>query len=349
MIKMKKIYIYICILVIITSFLFCINIFLEKHNQKHIDIVQEEEKKEEEEAKYEIDYKANQTITVKLCKSNEVVAMDVNDYLRGVLPSEMPPYYDIEALKAQAIVARTYLYRKIKYGNADDNADICDSSAHCQAFYNKEKIIEIWKSRGFDEQTINQYWKNVNEAVVSTYNQVITYNGDIIRAYFHASSPSRTEDISQIWGGESIPYLISVENNEAEDYPNRTSTVTLSFNEIASILNNAKILRGLVNANDISSISICENTTSGRVKNVLINNQKLSAEKMRTLFGLKSTNFTIQVCDNNVIFNVVGYGHGVGMSQVGADYYAKLGMNYIDIIKHYYTGVEVYTLETKEE
>lgn len=329
-----------CILVIITSILFCINIISDKKEKKK----EEDAKKQEKEDKYQIDYKADQTIRVRMSKTGEIIAMDINDYLRGVLPSEMPPYYDIEALRAQAIVARTYTYKRIEAHAEGENADICDDPNHCQAFYNKEKILQIWEGRGFDEKTREEYWSKVNEAVVSTQNQVIIYNGQLIKAFFHASSPEKTENVDQIWGGEKLPYLVSVESIEAEDYANRTSTIELSFDDMLSKLKKDNNSRSSFSVDTLKDINICDYTTSGRVKYVNICGEKISAEKLRTLFALRSTNFTIEVKENSVAFHVIGYGHGVGMSQVGADYYAKTGMKYEDIIKHYYTGVNVIKL-----
>ncbi len=330
-----------CLLIIATCILFIINLIDEKKEEKKT----EEEKIELEEEKNTIEYKANQTIRVKLCNTNEIVAMDINDYLRGVLPSEMPPYYSIEALKAQAVVARTYTYKRIEAHAEGNDADICDNYAHCQAFYNKEKILEIWERKGYDEPTRKKYWDNVNQAVVSTQDEVILYNNELIKAFFHASSPQRTESVDQIWGGESLPYLISVENAESEDYENRTSCVEISFIDFINKLKENDTSLIDLSEEDCKSVSICDYTTSSRVKNIKIKEYKISAEKLRTLFSLRSTNFTIEVKENSIVFNVIGNGHGIGLSQVGADYYAAQGMNYIDIIKHYYTGVEVVKLK----
>lgn len=327
-------FIFMCIL---TSCLFVINILKEKNEIKEQEYIQKEEKNI-------IEYKADETIRVKFHQTGEVIAMDINDYLRGVLPAEMSPTYNIEALKAQAVVARTYTYKKMMDKAEGEDADICDNFAHCQAFYTKEKIYEIWENKGYTKYEILEFWDKVNEAVVSTQKQVIRYNGDLINAYFHASSPIKTEDVSQIWGNVSYPYLKSVESVEDEAYENRNSTVVISFNDFADKINNDNSIIGYVNAEELKSICICEYTTTGRVKNVKINNLVISAEKLRNLIGLKSTNFKINLDNENIIFDVIGYGHGVGMSQVGANTYAASGMNYLDIIKHYYLNVDVSTL-----
>ena len=292
-----------------------------------------------------IEYKADQTIRVRMTKTGEIVAMDINDYLRGVVPSEMPPSYNIEALKAQALVARTYTYMKMMEKGEGDDADICDNFAHCQAFYEKEKLFEIWRNRGFSEALIRQYWEKVNEAVVLTQNQVIMYDGKLIKAFFHASSPYKTENVDQIWSHTSYPYLVSVDNKEKEDYENRTSKVEIDFSEIISKIHDE--INADISVDDCKSICVNEYTTSGRVKNIKLKDFVISAERLRVIFGLKSTDFYIETTENSVIFNVTGYGHGVGMSQVGAETYANEGYNYIDIIKHYYTGVEVEKLDEK--
>jgi stage II sporulation protein D len=304
-------------------------------------------KQEEKQEKQTIEYKANQTIRVKICKTNEIIAMDINDYLRGVVPSEMPPSYNMEALKAQAIVARTYTYRKMLEHAEGSDADICDNYNHCQAFYNKDQLFSIWTNRGFDDKTKQEYWDKVNEAVVSTQNQVIMYNGEYIKAFFHASSPVKTESVDQIWGGIKVPYLVSVDNVEYEDYANRNSEVIVNFSDFEKSLSE-KVDRNFefpTYDKLKEEIKINSYTTSGRVKDIKVADSIVSAEKLRTVFGLKSTQFELCVEDDKVIFKVTGYGHGIGMSQVGANYLADHNKSCIDIIKYYYTGVDVMKLE----
>lgn len=337
---MKKWLIFLSVFLVLTIILFCINLFKvndEKKKKEQEEIVKKEEKNT-------IEYKANQTIRVKFTKTGEIVAMDINDYLRGVVPSEMSPTYNLEALKAQALVARTYTYRKLPTHAEGEDADMCDSYAHCQAFYPKEKLFEIWRQKGYDEKTILEFWDRVNTAVVSTQNEIITYNGECIKAFFHASSPEGTEDISQIWGGEKLSYLVPVESLEDESYSNRTSTVEITYEDFLNKLKESNLCTNY-SIEDMKDIKISDYTISSRVKNIQIKEQKVSAEKLRTMIGLKSTKFTIEKKENSVIFNVIGYGHGVGMSQVGANYYANHGMNYQEIIKHYYTGVEITKLD----
>lgn len=330
------------IMVALCVILFCANNYItKKENNKNMENNKVEEYKE----KNIIEYKANETIRVRCTKTGEIIAMDINDYLRGVVPSEMPPSYNLEALKAQAVVARTYTYRKMMSHGEGEDADMCDDHTHCQAFYDKDTLFSIWKKRGFSDELIEEYWDKINEAVVSTQNQVITYNGEYIKAFFHASSPYKTENIDQIWGGEKLPYLVSVENKEKEDYANRTSQVVVNFQDFITKIKEK--LKKEVTLAECNATCINEYTTSGRVKDIKVGKQIISAENLRTMFGLKSTDFKININNDSIIFNVTGYGHGIGMSQVGADTYANEGYSYIDIIRHYYTGVEILDLENK--
>lgn len=336
--KSTKVYYILIFFIIFTACLFVLNIFKEKNSKKDQEYIEKEEKNI-------IEYKANETIRVRMHETGEIIAMDINDYLRGVLPAEMSPKYNLEALKAQAVVARTYTYKKMSLNAEGEGVDICDNFAHCQAFYSKERIYKIWEDKGYSKDEILDYWDKINTAVVETQGEIITYNNELINAYFHASSPIKTEDVSQIWGGKSsYPYLVSVESVENETYENRTSQVVISCKDFSNLINNDNGIIGFTDENEIKKICINEYTITGRVKNIKINDIIISAEKLRTLIDLKSTNFSIELNDNNIIFNVIGYGHGVGMSQVGANTYANNGMSYTDIIKHYYCGVDIVKL-----
>ncbi len=287
---------------------------------------------------YDIKNKVPKDIKVKITKTGEIITMDMDEYLKGVVPSEMPPSYNIEALKAQAVVARTYAFEKISR-NAHSDFDICDNYSCCQAYYSIEKILEIWANRGFDNETRNTYLKKVEEAVNSTNNTVITYNGEYIKAYFHANSGGKTEASTEIWGKQAIPYLIPVESLGEENHDSYKTEVVLSYDELKEKLNKGSDLRCEIS--NINDIEITSYTVSGRVNTVKFGNVAYEATELRTLLGLKSTNFTIQEKDSKVVFKVTGYGHGLGMSQTGSNYYASKGYTYDQIIKHYYTGVDI--------
>ena len=278
-------------------------------------------------------------ILLKITSTGEIVSMDMDDYLKGVVPAEMPPSYDLEALKAQAVVARTYACEKMQSGGHVD-CDICDNYAHCQAFYNKDKILEIWQDRGYDENLRNTYWSKVEEAVNSTNGIVATYKGEYIKAYFHANSGGKTESASEIWSRQNIPYLVSVGSLGEEEHTWYNSRVELSTSEIEEKLNKNRDKACNISV-EKNTIEILSYTVSGRVNKIKIGDNIFDATELRTALGLKSTNFTVEINNNMVAFNVIGYGHGVGMSQTGSNYYAKNGMKYYDIIKHYYTGVDI--------
>ena len=291
-------------------------------------------------------------IKLKISSTGEIKELSTSEYIKGVLPAEMPPEYHIEALKAQAIVARTYLYKKMS-GNAHNDADICDNPAHCQAWYSLDNLYNIWKrSKGYTQEECNIYFAKVEQAVDSTENIVVTYKDKYINAYFHACSGDKTEDVSAIWGKQNIPYLKSVESKGEEGYRNYTSNVKLTISELQTKLNKSSTTKCSINKDSENIVEILSYTNSGRIDKVKIGGVIYKAEELRTLLGLRSTNFTVNKEGDKVIFNVKGNGHGVGMSQVGADYYAKQGLTYIGIIKHYYTGVDVTKIyvegETKE-
>lgn len=316
----------------------------EKYNKE------QQEKKNELEGitKYIKKNKIKDTIKLKISSTGEIKEVKISDYLKGVLPAEMPPEYDLEALKAQAIVARTYLYQRMGNGSHGD-ADICDNSGHCQAYYSLNNLFSIWKrSKGYTDDECNSYFAKVSEAVDSTKNIVVTYNGEYIKAYFHACSGGKTEDVSAIWGKQNIPYLKSVESLGEEDYKNYKSVVKISISDLEQKLNNSTDLKCSIDNNE-EIVKILSYTSTGRVDKVMIGGAIYSAEKLRTILGLRSTNFNVNYDNNEVVFNVTGNGHGIGMSQVGANYYAKTGYNCIEIISHYYTGVDVTYLYEEEE
>lgn len=302
---------------------------------------QSEVKEELEDIKrYIEDNKIPNIIKLKRHKTGKVEEISITDYIKGVLPSEMPPSSDIEALKAQAVVARTYLYQKIISGGHAD-ADICDNPAHCQAYYSIDHILSIWTSRGFDEKTKKEYLEKVIEAVNSTNNVVATYNGEYIKAYFHANSGGKTEDVSSIWGKQKIPYLTSVESLGEESHRYYKTEVKLSISELQSKINKSLAIPCKISKSENEVVKILSYTTTGRIDKVEIGGSIYSATDLRTTLGLKSTNFKVKKEGSDIVFSVTGYGHGIGMSQTGADYYAKQGYTYDEIIQHYYKGVDI--------
>lgn len=268
--------------------------------------------------------------------TNEVEELSMSQYLYGVVSSEMPASYEIEALKAQAVVARTYtIYQMLYNSGKHENADICDSYACCQAWITKEDRFARWEA-----QEAENNWNKIVEAVDSTKGKVIAYEGKPINAFFHSNSGGVTESSLNIWGGIDYPYLKSVETSGEDGYTQYSSQVVLTHQELLNKIKE-KYSDCVIDFSQKDCVQILEYTSSGRVKTVKFGNKEISGTEARSLLGLKSTNFTYELTEKNITFYVKGYGHGVGMSQTGADSLAKIGSNYEEIIKHFYTNVEI--------
>ena len=274
------------------------------------------------------------TISLLHKKTGEVGQVKLDEYLCNVVSAEMPATFEQEALKAQAIVARTYTIYKI-LNKKHDNADICDDSTCCQAWISKDDRLAKW-----EENQRESNWQKICSAVNETSGKIITYENKPIDAFFHSNSGGITEVPVNVWGGTGYPYLQSVETSGENTYTQYASEVTLSQEELINKLKEkySDISIDFTNSDDIK---ILEYTESTRVKTVKFGNHEISGVEARTLFGLKSTNFEISRDGNNIKFSVKGYGHGVGMSQTGADSMAKNGSRAEEIIKHFYTGVEI--------
>ena len=216
-----------------------------------------------------------------------------------------------------------------------EGADICDDSKCCQAWISKEDRLEKW-----DENLRNENWNKITSAVKETEGKIITYNGEVIDAFFHSNSGGTTETPVNVWGGTGYPYLQSVQTAGEEGYSQYSSEINLTKDEFVNKIKQ-KYPKLEVNYSDNNWLKIMDYTDSGRVKTLKVGNINISGVEARTLLGLKSANFSVAINENNIVFSVKGYGHGVGMSQTGADSMAKGGSTYEDIIKHFYTGVEI--------
>lgn len=282
------------------------------------------------------DYKEYNKVKLLHTKSNSVEEIELDTYLYGVVSSEMPADFELEALKAQAVVARTYTIYKITNNNKKHgDADICDDSTCCQAWISKEDRFSRW-----EESKRQNNWDKIVNAVDSTKGKIITYDNKPINAFFHSNSGGTTEIPINVWGGSGYPYLQAVQTAGEEGYSQYSSEVTLSKEELMQKVKE-KHNEVEIDWNLEDCIKIEEYTESGRVKTIKIGNINISGVEARALFGLKSSNFELTKNQDEIKFTVKGYGHGVGMSQTGADSMAKSGSNYEEIIKHFYTGVEI--------
>lgn len=279
---------------------------------------------------------------INLLHNNEnvVETLELEDYLINVVAAEMPVEYEEEALKAQATVARTYTLYQIENGHKHDNADICDSSTCCQAWISKEKRYEKWG----DNQ--DEKWSKLTNAVYSTAGEVITYNGKPIDAFFHSNSGGTTEIPINVWGGSDFPYLQVVETSGEDEYSQYYSEKEYTKAEIESRMKSA-YSDFSIDWNEENCIEILEYTESSRIKTLKIGNKNISGVEARKIFELKSSNFTYEISESTVKFKVIGYGHGVGLSQTGSNTLAKEGKNYKEIIEHFFKNIEIENIKDK--
>ena len=330
---MKKILLYILMFVLIS---FAIPIIFTIKDKGYVIEKNNEIENEIESQIISYDYKNYSTIKLLHTKDNTIEEIPLDEYLYGVVAAEMPASYEIEALKAQAIVARTYTIYKIENNSKKhDEADICDSSACCQAWISKEDRFSRWEEKSQEEN-----WNKIVNAVNSTKGKIITYEGKPINAFFHSNSGGKTETTMNVWGGDGYPYLQAVATAGEDAYSQYQSEVVITKDEFVKKLEE-KYKDFDIDFSKKDAIKVLQYTDSNRVKTIKIGNKELSGVEVRTIFGLKSANFKINIDNNDLKFEVIGYGHGVGMSQTGADAKAKQGSNAEEIIKHFYTGVEI--------
>ena len=324
---MKKVILYFIFVIIL---IFTIPIAFTDQMNNSEEVVAEDVKPEYEKA----DYGDLRTIKLLHKDTGEVEELEFDTYLYGVVSSEMPASYELEALRAQAVVARTYTIYKIVNGGKHENADICDSPLCCQAWISKENRLARW-----DENVREEYWNKIVDSVDSTSGRYVTYQGEPINAFFHSNSGGQTELPNNVWGG-SYPYLQVVATSGEENYTGYSSEVEISKDELIQKMLD-KYSNFEIKFDEVNCIQILDLTESGRVKTMKIGNVSLSGVEARAIFGLKSAKFNFEIIGDMVKFTVIGYGHGVGLSQTGSDSLAKQGMNYEEIIKYYYKDVEI--------
>ncbi len=272
-------------------------------------------------------------LTVYNTSTEQNLIIPLEEYVLSVLLAEMPSSYGIEALKAQAIACRTYAVYKASGGAHASGADICTSSAHCQAFAQLSDI----------SQDSDKY-KKAKEAVDSTKGVIMMYDSAPILAAYHSSSYGVTSSSAEVWGGDRA-YLQSVQSFESSIPTlsvDKTYTFTSDeFMQRISSLNSALSTFSYGEASQCLSQNL---TSSGRCHSVLVGDVKISASAFVSSFGLRSRKFDIAFYDNSVTITTHGYGHGVGLSQMGAEYLAQQGYTSYEILSHYYTGVSYGTV-----
>lgn len=269
-----------------------------------------------------------------LLEDGTVETMTVANYLWGVVAAEMPASFEVEALKAQAVATRTYLISKMDKGSVSHpEADICTDYTCCQAYTSPETAQGNW---GEDAAV---YTQKIADAISATDGLALFYEGEPIEAVFHSSSAGQTVDAVAVWGTD-VPYLVGVESPEGEGVPNYQSTVTFTPEEFSAIILAAYPQADLSGAVEDWCDAITYDT-SGMVESMVVGTVSMGGNTLRTLLGLRSAHFTLSASGEEIAFFVTGYGHGVGMSQYGANALAGTGMSCEEILLWYYTGVEV--------
>lgn len=274
------------------------------------------------------------TVSVRVLIDGKVTPMTMSRYLTGVVAAEMPASFGMEALKAQAVAARTEtLYHMLEYtSQSHPDADVCADPCCCQAYKSEDELRQKWGD------TYDGYIKKIADAVHSTDGECLTYGNTPIQAVFHSSSAGLTANSEEVWEN-SLPYLVSVKSPElAADVPNYVSSVTVSLSDFKQTV--LKNYPDAVFPDDVKKwVTDIMHTDSGRIGTVKLGGVTVTGPVLRSMFGLRSTAASIEIDDNNVVFTTTGYGHGVGMSQYGANAFAQAGKSYKDILTWYYKGI----------
>lgn len=288
----------------------------------------------------EININTNSTVSVYITLENRIEEIELEDYVYGVLANTMPISFETEALKAQAIVARTYVVsKKINPCTEANGGDICDS-AHCQVYSSKDDILKKW-----GEENGERYWEKIKNAVDDKKGMVLTYDSELVMyPLYFAVSAGKTESAEELGMGK-IPYLKSVDSPGDEESSKFESSKEITLSDLAYIISNKYPKSGITSSNIRDSISILSRSESGGVIELKVGDSVIKGADFKVLLGLNSTNFDYSIGDNTIIFNCKGYGEGVGMSQWGANVMAKDGKSYDEILKHYYTGINIGNLK----
>ncbi|MGI6092373.1 MAG: stage II sporulation protein D [Veillonellaceae bacterium] len=277
-------------------------------------------------------------IHVYIPELNKIVKMNLEDYIKGVVAAEMPAEFEVEALKAQAVAARTYAAKNMVAlggpGIAEHpGADVSADHRLSQAWLSETQLKAKWGPFGYD-----RYWAKISKAVDDTRGQILTYGGEPINAVFHSTSGEHTASAKEVWGFD-YPYLQSVVCTWDKNSPRYSETKEIALSEIEQRLGADTGVMAAAQSGGSSVASIIDLTSSGRVDKIRIGSKTLTGLFVREKLELRSANFTIEHKGDKLLFKTTGYGHGVGMCQYGANGLAKEGRKYKEILTHYYTGV----------
>ena len=291
---------------------------IQKSEEKsETDTQKQENEVEEKEIQEPQEYKTY--IKVKR-KNGEVINIELEEYIIGVVSAEMPAAFQEQALMSQAIIARTYALK------ANSKGQVLTDTESTQSYKSNDELKNIWGN------SYDTYYNKIKNAVLNTEGMYLTYNGTYIEAVYHSTSNGYTEDASNVWGN-SFPYLVSVSSEYDSLNPSFLQQTTITYEELSSKLG-SEITKD-------TDFNIINKTTGNRVGNIEVNGKIYTGVDFRNILGLRSADFDITKTLDYVIFTTRGYGHGVGMSQYGANGMAKNGYSYIQILKHYYPRVSI--------
>ncbi|MBR3869483.1 MAG: stage II sporulation protein D [Clostridia bacterium] len=274
------------------------------------------------------------TISVFMTADNETEVMDMRDYIIGAVSAEVPASYNEEAIKAQALAAVTFAEYRKQNGSDEDigGADISDDSSVHQGYMTKSEMQEKWGD-AFDT-----YYKKVSDAVDEVLDKIITYDGEPIMAAYHAISSGKTESAENMWG-EDIAYLRTVDSKWDKDSARYSSEVIYSADELKELLKD--VPNADFSSDEADWIKIKSTSDAGTVLEAEVCGAEMTGMELRTLLTLRSPVFEAEYADGDFVFTARGYGHGVGMSQNGANSMAQDGYTYEEIIAHYYPGTVI--------
>lgn len=294
-------------------------------------------KKEKEVMNYETIDKKSPNINVYNHKVGKIHNMDIEEYLYGVLAGEMSAEFELNALKAQALAARTYVKYKENQGSLSKhkNALVCTDFKHCQEYKSPK---ELEKANG-KEWMKNSYTK-IKQAVNETKGQIITYQGKPILTLYFSTSSGKTENSEEVFATK-YPYLKSVDSPYDDKAPKYTSKLSITNNDFVNLFKKSYSDIQIDSNNLSNQIKIQKRSNGGAVETIKIGNKQIKGTDVRNILKLNSANFEMKFVDNLVEINVKGYGHGVGMSQWGAQGMAEQGYKYYEILAHYYTGTSI--------
>lgn len=284
-------------------------------------------------------------INVYHTATKKILRVSLEDYIVSVVLAEMPARFELEALKAQAVAARTYTYRKMLGAVDQDHkgAVVCTDSTHCQAWRALEEIVDSTPDRnGEGAMKAADKITKVKKAVAETRGMIAIYNNEPIEALYHSCSGGMTENAENVWDGGSRPYLKAVKSQGEESADTKfQTTVTVGKTEFIKKLKESQKEFSATEDTVYKSISSIKRSPAGRILSMKIGGVIFSGKDLRKVFGLNSANVVLKEDGNNIRMITLGFGHGVGLSQYGADARAKEGLKYDEILKYYYTGIDL--------